>query len=205
MKKVRVKTALLVEAFRHLSVSSRGRTDAVRSLIAATRGDHGSEFTRVGHLLWLHRRQISNLLGQLNRGGRFRYQSITTDAASAHRKVAAIQEVLALLGYHLGSALDTAKGLYGGPSGKPVKLELKKVTRLIGQTPRTKKLISKSQFGQTESWTRDAVRRLQAFLGGQNLGSALAPKGSCLVRPDGLFGQRTLKGLRTVIRSIDAK
>jgi hypothetical protein len=201
VKRSSTHAALLSQAVQRLSANPRARPYVVDALTPAGTERGEAEFARVAVLLSVNRKDIGACLDQLDGDKPYTFEALWSDGPSAHRKAAAIQDVLSLLGYYLGPRQAAARGYYGGPPGKPLVQDLKTVRQLIAKTPYDEKLVAQKPFRRTESWTRDAVRRLQAFLGSQNLGERIAPRGSCLVRPDGLFGERVLRALRTVVRT----
>ncbi|SRR6266550_1647840 len=171
--------------------------------LKATARPTNGEFLRVSLLLWLFAEDIRKCVARIRAGGSHSFDELRSDSATAHRKAAAIQDLLIYLGYYLGPTESQTRGLYGGPRGKPIRISLGKASALLRQTERTQKLLQAKYFGSTESWTRDAVRRLQVFLGNRNPGlTRPAVGGNCLAFPDGCFGTRTLNAVRAALTDL---
>ncbi|SRR6266480_2299786 len=186
------------EGLRAVLSDSARREQNLEALGRAEPKSSDPESSRVALLLWLFTSEIRECVARIREGGRYSFEELRSDSARAHRKAAAIQDLLAYLGYYLGPVTSRTRGFYGGPPGHPVKLSLSKANSLRARRSRTKKLLT-GDVGRLESWTRDAARRLQAFLGSQHLPPRLVPAGGCLRFPDGLFGDRTLRGLQEVL------
>jgi hypothetical protein len=186
------------ETLRTLVADQRTQGAAVEAIDAAARRSKGGERARIVALAALNAPAIRRCIERIEEGGSFRYEQLQSDSARAHRKAAAIQDLLAHLGFYLGPAPARSRGYYGGPRGKPVATPLNQATRLLAKQPRTSKVLTDSR-GRRESWTRDAVRRLQIMLGNELAGSALVRPGSCLESPDGLFGDVTLSAVKELV------
>jgi peptidoglycan hydrolase-like protein with peptidoglycan-binding domain len=185
------------ETLRTLLSDQRTQGAAVEALDEAARS-RGGERARIVALAALNAAAIRRCIERIEEGGSYRYEQLQSDSARAHRKAAAIQDVLAYLGFYLGPARARSRGYYGGPPGKPVAVPLNQAVRLLPKRPRNGKVLTDPR-GSRESWTRDAVRRLQIVLGDEFAGTALAKRGSCLTRPDGLFGTITLNALKEFV------
>jgi hypothetical protein len=184
--------SVLEPACRRLFETS-ARDELVESIAAsAPSAREGPDFV-VDTLLDLHRAALKESVERLHGKSGFAFSQLRSDSRNAHQKAAEIQQVLLLLGFHLGP-VNRFRGYYGGPPGKPVALPLARVNQLRVTRSRTQKLLGVG----VESWTRDGVRRLQGFLGVQSLPPGLARAG-CLIRPDGLFGNNTLGALEHVL------
>jgi hypothetical protein len=186
------------ETLRSLVADRRTQGAAVEAFDEAARRSKGGERARIVALAALNARAIRRCVERIEEGGSYRYEQLQSDSARAHRKAAAIQDLLAYLGFYLGPAPARSRGYYGGPPGKPVAMPLNQAARLVAKRPRNGKVLTGSR-GSRESWTRDAVRRLQIVLGNEFSGSALARPGSCLARPDGLFGDVTLSAVKELV------
>jgi hypothetical protein len=181
------------DAFRTLLEDSTTRNASITALEKVTARQTDRDLVRRAIFAWINQDAIRKAMARIEEGGGFEFGQLKNDSAKAHRKAAAIQDVLQLLGYHLGPAGSRNRGYYGGPPGNPRVTSLEESLRLVAKRPSDQKLLA-GERGH-ESWTRDGARRLQAFLGwflGENL--AITPQ-NCLSRPDGLFGRNTLEAL----------
>jgi hypothetical protein len=185
------------ETIQDLTQDPQHRDDVLDALSRTPRGA-STEFNRVELLLWVNKKPVQKLLGSIRKGG-FTFDDLHSDSATVHRKVASLQDLLELLGYYLGPDAARSRGFYGGPPGKPVQMSLGGLTRVGREGSRREKVLETAGIRTTESWTRDAVRRLQHFLGSRHLPSRIARQGTCILRPDGLCGLRTLDAIDYVV------
>jgi hypothetical protein len=187
------------DALRRLVGDPRTRERAVDTIEEAVASAQRPERETMGVLARINRDVLAASVGRLEADG-YEYEHIGDDSEEAHRKVADIQRILRSFGFSLGT--EGVDGYYGGPPGKPVVLELEEVGKLISRASRNEKLLGARQEGPTESWTRDATRRLQHFLGTVGLPEGSDLLGGCLVQTDGLFGSRTLAGVSAFLKDV---
>jgi hypothetical protein len=181
------------DALRRLVADPLTRERALEAIDRATGGDRDPEVLRMRTLAWLNRHELMPCLRRLVDED-YRFEDVRDDSSEAHRRAADIQRILRALGFELGpSGVD---GYIGGPPGAPLALELEECAGLIERSSPREKLLSNRDEGVTESWTRDATRRLQFFLGSYGLPENRQDlRVNCLLAADGLFGSLTLAGL----------
>ena len=187
------------EALRRLVANPETRDHAVEAIERAVDSTANPEWQKMRVLAWIHRRQLLACVRRLEDEG-YQFDSILDDSPEAHRRVADIQRILAAFGFDLGP--DGVDGYSGGPPGRPVALDLEETSDLARKAVRQQKLLSIRLDGGAESWTRDATRRLQLFLGRFGLVDRPDLRIYCLARPDGLFGALTLAGLSAFLADV---
>jgi hypothetical protein len=192
--------ATVDDALRRLVADPHTREHAIDAIEQAVASAYDPERAKLRVLAWIHREELEACVDRLLSDG-YAFDDIRDDSPEAHRKVADIQRILAALGYEIGpTGVD---GYTGGPAGKPVALDLDETARLVQRAAPAQKLLAAKPEGPTESWTRDATRRLQLFLGRSGLPDERADlRAGCLVRPDGLFGSRTLAGVSAFLMQV---
>jgi len=190
---------VIEDALRRLVADPATRDKAVYAVEQAAGHEQYPEWQKMRALAWINRDELLPSVRRLEEEG-FRFGQMATDSPEAHRKAADVQRILHALGFNLGP--DGVDGYIGGPPGEPVTLDVNECTALIERgTPREKLLGTRPQ-DTTESWTRDATRRLQTFLGRSGLPTDRPElRRNCLVRPDGLFGSLTLAGVRAFLQA----
>jgi hypothetical protein len=184
------------ESLRRLVDDPLTRDRAVTAIGQVVDERTAAQWVKMKVLARLHWEQVAPVVDQMAKEGH-RFEDLSSDSAEAHRRAADIQRILRAFGLELGP--DGVDGYIGGPPGKPAVLGLDECARLIADgSPRTKLLEDKA--GAAESWTRDATRRLQFFLGQFGIPDDRADlRAGCLVSPDGLFGSRTLAGVQAFL------
>jgi len=186
------------EALRRLVADPVTRDTAVDAIDQAVAREPYPEWLKMRVLAWVNRDELLPSVRRLEEDG-FRFEDLASDSPEAHRKAAEIQRILRAFGFELGS--DGVDGYIGGPPGEPVVLDLEECGTIIARGSSREKLLGDRPGGATESWTRDATRRLQTFLGRFGLPTDQTDlRRVCLVRPDGLFGARTLAGLSSFLQ-----
>lgn len=186
------------DVLRRLVADPATRDKAVDAIEQATGGERYSAWRTMRALAWINRDELLPSVRRLEEEG-FRFEHMASDSPEAHRKAADVQRILQAFGLNLGP--DGVDGYIGGPPGQPVTLDVDECKALIDRGSRREKLLGFRPHDATESWTRDATRRLQTFLGGSGLPDARPDlRRNCLVRPDGLFGSLTLAGVSAFLR-----
>lgn len=189
------------DALRRLIAEPKTRELALDAIRQAIRPAAEEQTVRV--LAWLHRHELDACVSRLE-AQRYQFTDIRSDSPEAHRKTADIQRILLAFGFSVGPA--GVDGYYGGPAGQPVRIGHDRGGALIRQAaPNQKLLDADPQFGATESWTRDAARRLQLFLGRIGL-PGIRPDliRNCIATSDGIFGAVTLAGVRGFLDDVMA-
>ena len=186
------------DALRRLVADPVTRDTAVDAIEQAAAHERYSEWQKTRALAWLNRDELLPSVHRLEEDG-FRFEHMASDSPEAHRKAADVQRILQAFGFNLGP--DGVDGYIGGPPGEPVTLDIDECTALIARGSPREKLLSNRPQDATESWTRDATRRLQTFLGRFGLPTDRPDlRMNCLVQPDGLFGSLTLAGLSAFLQ-----
>jgi hypothetical protein len=190
-------TGVVLESMRRLLAQQETREQALDAIAAAVDGADDAVQLRMQVLVTINLRELRESVDRLQ-SQEFQFLDIVDDSPDAHRKVADFQRILNCLGYDIGPCgID---GYDGGPPGKPVTLTLEETASLAAKAVPGARLLESSSDGLVESWTRDATRRLQLFLGQAGLPAEDRElRAECLVRPDGLFGRRTLDGVTAFI------
>ena len=189
------------EALRRLVGDPRTRHSAIGAIEAAVASAREPEREKMRVLARINREELTACIRRLQEE-RYEFDQIADDSPEAHRKVADIQRILRALGFELGPA--GVDGYTGGPPGKPVALSPDEIRGLARRASPQEKLLGVRPNGATESWTRDATRRLQHFLGTVGLPRDSELRAACLTLMDGLFGARTLAGVREFLEDVES-
>ena len=185
------------DALRRLVADPRTRAQAVEAIDASVASSRSPERQAMRVLAHLNRERLVASVRRLDKTD-FGFDDVRDDSPAAHAKMADVQRILSGLGFDVGP--DGVDGYSGGPPGPPVVMDHDEIAKLTSRGAGSQKLLSIAADGGAESWTRDATRRLQHFLGTVGLPADRTDlRRDCLARPDGLFGRLTLEGLKVFL------
>lgn len=190
---------IIDDALRRMVADPVTRDKAVDAIEQAAGHERYSAWQKMRVLAWINRDELLPSVRRLEEEG-FRFEHLASDSPEAHRKATDVQRILQAFGFNLGP--DGVDGYIGGPPGEPVTLGADECASLIASRSPREKLLGNRPQDATESWTRDATRRLQTFLGRSGLPTDRPDlRINCLARPDGLFGSLTLAGLSAFLQA----